>query len=433
MILAYYLRCILILIWCKCMFLSVYNRGICILLLAISQSAIANNTGNQSLQFSGFSTIGAVYSDSEDYGYRNNISSDEGAFKGGIDFKQHSLLGLQTNWSISSEFDFVSQAVLRDLPEPSLNRYITLAFLRYELNTHWSFRLGRTATDLFLLTEYRDIGFSYAWATAPNEVYGLIPYRSLDGIDITYSQRALGGVLKGKVFTGISEADISTADIVEQVKAKDIVGVSLSFDHFNWLVNAKYSQSKIASEATSSELLSTSISQIPDFLWPNSDAFAQSILLDGERVKYYSLSGQYQWKQWLASLEVSRITSKSRVIPKINSAYVALSYQFDAHQFYGIYAFVNSRQYVFDEAGVNEELLPELVDASTQVMNSYAPNQNTISLGWRWNITNYMASSLQWNYTQIDSSGDSLWLNTASSQDNAENINTILLNLSMAF
>ncbi len=415
------------------MFLALHKYTLCCFLLIFTSSAIANEEGNEQFQFSGFATLGAVISDSDHHGYRKTVNSDEAVYSGEVDFKQHSLLGLQADWNISSNFDFVYQGVLRDLPEPSFDRYTTLAFLRYEVNTNWSVRIGRTAPDLFLLTEYRDVDFSYIWATAPNEVYGIVPYRSIDGIDVTYNKRGLGGVFTGKVFTGSSEAEISASSIVEEIKIEDIIGVSLSFDHFNWVIHAKHSQVKIANEPESNALLASGISQIPDFLWPNSQAFAQSILMKGKEVTYSSISGQYQWSNWLASAEMSRIASESEVVPEITSGYAALSYQINSHQFYGIYAYTDSRTYDFNEPGVNEPVLEEVIHATNTLMNFYAPNQDTISLGWRWDITNYMASSLQWNYTTLSEGGSTLWINKSEHHDEEDKINTFFLTLSMVF
>jgi hypothetical protein len=414
------------------MFLAQCKNLLFFSLIVLTPYAVANEADNNKLQFSGFATLGAVYSDSSHHGYRKDVSSDKGVYSGEIDLKQHSLLGLQTNWAISPSFDFVYQGVLRDLPEPSLDRYTTLAFLRYEMNTNWSFRVGRTAPDLFLLTEYRDVDFSYPWATAPNEIYGIIPYRSIDGVDVTYNQRVLGGVFKTKLFTGSSEAEISAISVVEEIKIEDLVGISLSFDHFNWIVQAKYTQATIANDAKTNQMGIDIISQVPDFLWPNANAFAQSLGLAGKQANYASVSGQYVWQDWLASAELARITSEDQVFPSITSGYSALSYQFNAHQVYGIYAFTNSDYYVFNEPGVNRAALGELIQGVTSLKNFYATNQQTFSLGWRWDITNYMASTLQWNHTKLGEQGTTLWL-THPGQEVAENINTYLLSLSMVF
>jgi len=401
-------------------------------LFLISPVKANDGTGDQ-LQFSGFATLGMVYSDSDQYGYRKGVSSDGAVSSDDIDFKQHSLLGLQVDWSISPKFDAVYQGVLRDLPESSFDRYTTLAFLRYEVDAHWSIRVGRTAPDIFLLTEYRDVDFSYIWATAPNEVYGIVPYRSIDGIDVTYSQRGLGGFFTSKLFTGSSEGEISDSSILETIKIKNIMGIVLSFDHFNWIVHAKHSKVTIDNEPKSNAFLANSINQVPDFLWPNSSEFAQSILMSGEDVNYSSISGQYQWQRWLASAEWSQIKSKSAVLPKITSAYAALSYEVDAHQFYSIYAFTESSTYVFDEAGVNEAALRELIYGINEAMNFYSPDQKTVSLGWRYDISSNMAASFQWNYTKLDKSGTTLWLSKPDQPKTSENINTFFLTLSVVF
>jgi len=409
-----------------------YKKISCCLLLAFIPYVSASEAGNDALELSGFATLGTVYSDSDHHGYRKNINSDTAVYAGDIDFKQHTLLGLQENWSISSNFDFVYQGVLRDLPKPSFDRYTTLAFLRYEVNANWSVRVGRTAPDLFLLTEYRDVDFSYIWATAPNEVYGMMPYRSLDGVDVTYSQRAFGGVFKTKLFTGSSESEISGINFIEDTAIEDVIGLSLSFDHFNWIVNLKHSQITAANESINNAFLAKTISQVPDFLWPNSQDFAQSILIYGEKVSYTSVSGQYRWGDWLATTEFSQINSKSNAVQKTSSGYAALSYQLNAHQFYTIYALANSDNYVFDEPGVNEVVLEDLIHGTMQALNFFSANQKTLSLGWRWDITNDVASSLQWNYTQIEDAGSVLWLNK-SDHNEAENVNTVLLTLSMVF
>lgn len=410
-----------------------YKYSMCSCLFALALPTTASEIGNDALQLSGFATLGSAFSDSEYHGYRKNVSSDQGVFSGNVDFKQHTLLGLQADWSASSSIDFVFQGVLRDLPKTSFDRLTTLAFLRYELNSNWTFRVGRTAPDLFLLTEYRDVDFSYIWATAPNEIYGIVPYKSIDGVDVTYSQRVFGGVFNSKFFTGSSAGEISTIEIIQETKIEDILGVSLSFDHFNWIVNGKYSQVKIANEAEVNKFLAESISNVPDFLWPNSQTFAQSLLMKGEEVSYLSVSGQYQWQSWLVSAELSQMNSPSDVIPRINSGYASISYRLNAHQFYTVFAFTDSNKYIFNEPGVNEDVLEELVDVTTKVMNFYAANQSTVSFGWRWDITNNIASSLQWNYTSVEAEGGTLWLNKIPHHDSEEKINTVLYTLSMVF
>lgn len=383
-------------------------------------------------ELSGFGTLGAVYSDSENYGYRKDVSSGHGVFSGDLDLKTHSLLGLQLDTRLSDNVEFIAQAIVRDLQTPSFDRYLTLAFFRYDLSPHWSFSIGRTAPDLFLLTEFRDVDFSYHWATAPSEVYGIIPYRSLNGADVTYSTRIKNGTFKTKLFTGSSDAEIASNLLTETIKIDNVIGVSFSFEQFNWSLNANYSQVKIANEAKSNQFLSDKISQLPDFIWPNAAKTSQQLILNNESVRYASVSGQYLLNDWLFSAELAQINSPSPVIPKITSGYAGLSYQFNDHNFYGVLATTHSNSVVLDESGINVALASELIVATKEVFSFYASNQRTFSLGWRWDVNPTLATSLQWNNTHIDQDGGTLWIDRTIDSP-AESVNTFMLNMSFIF
>jgi len=113
------------------------------------------------VSISGFGTIGVVTTDSDYFGYRADFSKSGGVFKDDFDFAESTNLGIQFDIIATEEIDIVVQAIYRDQQELNLDTALNLAFVRYAPNANWSFRLGRTAYDLFLLTEYRDIGYAY--------------------------------------------------------------------------------------------------------------------------------------------------------------------------------------------------------------------------------------------------------------------------------
>lgn len=84
------------------MIITQFKNLLFLFLLIFTSHVTANETENSKLQFSGFATIGVVISDSDQYGYRKDVISDEAVYSGEVGFKQHSLLGLQANWSLST-------------------------------------------------------------------------------------------------------------------------------------------------------------------------------------------------------------------------------------------------------------------------------------------------------------------------------------------
>lgn len=387
---------------------------------------------NDNFQFSGFGTLGVVLSDSDTHGYRRNVSLDYGVFSGDVDFKNNTLLGLQLDSKLTEHIDFTGQVVLRDLPDNSLKNYLTQANFRFHATPNWTFRVGRTSPDLFLMTEYRDIDFSYPWATPPNEIYSIIPNHYIDGLDVTYSTKLKSATLSTKLFTGVSEAKVASTVVTESIKLEDIYGLSITYDDFLWAIQAKFSQVSIAEEIQSGQLITQQLEFVPDLIWPNAIEFADNLSLKNEKLFYSSINGQFSWSQWQLSFELARINSDSTIVPKIGSAYAGASYQLQSHQLFSLIAFTHAHNYTFDENNVVEEAIPELITAIDETLNFYTSNQRTFTLGWRWDISSSVASTIQWNHTKIDAKGSTLWW-TPGADLNDESVNTLMFNLSFVF
>jgi hypothetical protein len=387
----------------------------------------ANDTTN----LSSFGVLGLTLSDSERYGYRPSIGSDKGVYKGDIDFLSRSLIGFQVDSTLSDDLDVVAQVTLKDVPKSNLNSYVSLAFLRYSPSSNWSFRVGRTAPDLFLVTEFRNVNFSYNWASVPTEVYGVIPYRHIDGLDVDYTTRYLDGTLSTKIFTGQSYADIPTTFSIEKIKIENVIGFSTKFEKDDWVLQARHSRVTIANEGEANKLLLGGIGQIPTAIWPDSNEFAKNLILKGSQLQFYSIGFQKYIDRWLFSAEASQVTADSEIIPQITSGYGSLAYQNNQHTFYGLGAVVQADNYMFKDEVINQGNFPELVSSIEQVGNFYAFNQRSLSLGWRWDISSVVSSTLQFTQTHIEDNGGTLWV-IDTNNNSKDTVNTVFINLSWA-
>ena len=393
----------------------------------------ATNVIAQDAQWSGFGTLGVTMSDSNTYGYRSDLSGDDGVFAGDVDLKSLSILGAQVEKSFSPTIDMVAQVALRDIGEADAHNYLTMAFLRYVPSANWSFRAGRLTPDLFMITEYRNINLAYTWANVPNEIYGMIPFKYIDGADFTYSQQVNNGTLNFKLFAGQSEALISALGDSELTKLKNMFGTSLIYDQNDWNIQARFTRAEIDSESEAVQLLSQQIEQIPDFIWPDKENMYSQFVVKGEEAQYLSLSGQKYWQQWLFSFELAMLDSDSDMIQQNSSGYISAAYQHNLHTFYSVFARTTADQYIFTE-DIREEFIPNsnlLIDAIETAMNFYSSNQQTISFGWRWDVTSTVTSKLQINTTNIDDSGGTLWLNPTNSKAK-KTVSSLMYTLSFA-
>ncbi len=397
------------------------------------------------LQFSGFGTLGVVNVNSDVYGYRQDISQEDGSFDGELELSSTSILGLQLDYAASTSFDLVYQAVYRNQNEITLDTVSSLAFIRYSPSPTWSYRLGRTPLDLFLLTEFRDVGFAYTWAHTPTEVYGLVPYRYLDGGDVSFNTNFNQMAFRAKLFMGISESDFSGYKTPEAVKLDDILGLSFSLESFNWSLQTRFSKVKVVDDVQSTRDINTALyamtQNVPgfDFIWPGAESLISLMTIENAEVKYFSFGGRYETENWDFMGEFSLVRSDREVIPDLQGGYASIIYHTNEHSFYGIYALTNSDNFNIDELGISTGALSmvpggmEVYYAVDAQMNFYASNQTTTSLGWRWNFSDSIALKLQWDHTQVDEKGGTLWQNKSFINTPERSINSIFTNLSFIF
>lgn len=370
---------------------------------------------------SGFGTLGIVTTDSDEFGYRADFSKPGGVFDGDFDFAETSNLGIQFDIIATDKIDFVVQAIYRDQTELSLDNAINLAFVRYSPNANWSFRAGRTAYDLFLLTEYRDIGYAYTWAHVPSEIYGVFPHRFLDGVDVTYSQPIGDLTFAAKAFYGKSKFGMTAFSLPSSgdFKLDDIAGVALDLQSMNWDVALNHTKLKFDSDGF--EELVVGLKQLDalvpnfEFIWPNATAFAEGLDLDNKRGSYTSVSGQYRFDSVTVISELAQIKSDSLSVQKVNSGYLSGVFHKNAHNFFASVAFSETEQFDLASVDINLAALAQVPDGllaygfSDVFLSFYSINQQTYSVGWRWDFEENMSFKLQLDHTRITKGGSTFW------------------------
>ena len=166
-------------------------------------------------------------------------------------------------------------------------------------------------------------------------------------------------------------------------------------------------------------------------MWPNSANFAQSLTYKEARLTYYSIAFKKYINHWLFSSEVSRVNSSTPVVPQITSGYGSVAYQKNKNTFYGVGAIVTADNYTFQQDAINESNYPELVFGIEQLGNVYAFNQQSLSIGWRYDISSVVSSTVQFTTTRIDNNGGNLWVNSKADLS-PETVNTLFINVSWA-
>jgi hypothetical protein len=292
-------------------------------------------------------------------------------------------------------------------------------------------------TDLFLLSEYRNVGFAYLWARPPIEFYGTLALDSYDGVDVTYSPPLSDGLLQFKVFAGQSDQTFTSQIGDIELKFDPIIGANLTWESENWRSRIVYQESTYDSSIESIAPLVAGLSAIPATVWPAAANLASKLETQGKVMRYSSLGLAYDNHPWVSQAELGFINSGSEAtLPDLLTAYLSIGRNFDSII---VYAMVAKARNTKDTLAVPAEpsggTIPMLV-ALEQGIQLFADqtgiDQQSLSLGMHWDMRHDLALKLQWDRTWVKAFGTALWDQTGP-VDQERAVDTFSINLNFIF
>jgi hypothetical protein len=405
--------------------------------LAVSPLAQADD-----LRLSGFGTLGYSHDNRDRIGFMRNTSQPVSE-NTNSSFVSDSTLGLQLNYTVSPQFEAVVQAVARDKSHTSLGNSIEWAFLAWHPNEAIDLRVGRMGLDAFLLSEYRNLGFSQPWVRPPTEFYGWIPLFSVNGIDAAYNLRHGDTRWRVKAQFGKTATDVplDTRNAF-RFKADDIAALTVQAEHGPWQFKSSLINFTAGSQPDSLGPLSNGLAAIAAGA-PSAAIRREAAALNSElrvrdaAVRYRSLGAVYDDGTWLLQSEIARISSDSRMLPSGKTGYATIGRRFGSLTPYlGVARFKPEREAVVAQA--NWSALGATA-VSTQIAaagayNNFRIDQRTTTLGLRMDVSSRTALKLQWDRSRMGARGYGLWqVNNLVDGSKSEKVDVISVSLDFVF
>ena len=400
------------------------------LLIASTASAEQNE-----LNISGFGTLATATADTRNYQFRTDRSQAEFAKKDGFAFKPLSLIGVQLDYTLSDNLDFVGQFVYREQDEQNIGSITQMAFLRYDISPAWQVRAGRLAADIFHFSDTRDVSIAYPWVKVPTEVYGIVPARSFDGGDISYTTPFSDFNLSVKGFWGSGESDFSSNEN-SPIKFNDLRSIGVEFTAFDWSVALKHTETKAENDNADVAVVAAAVAQLQPF-WIGATKFSEEVSLRNASIHYTSLYFNRFIGDWELSGEFSHIDSNSIALRPSFNGFLNLSYLYGAHTFYALYSFARTDTYFLNEEQpafpINQNTA-EIVLFVEEVASSLAHRQQSYSVGWRWDLKENLAFKAQVERTDVKARGTGLRARDGLIVDDEDGVaHTLFLALSFSF
>jgi len=379
------------------------------------------------LRFNGFGTLGLVRAHNS-AGWEFTREKIQPAEEGRIKTKVDTRVGLQANWQPSPRWEGVTQVVLKNKnPEAPIEQYVDWAFVAYRPTPDWTFRVGRTAIDIFLLVDYRNVGFAYPWVRPNSEFYGWLTPDANDGMDATYAWADGSAQWRMKLSYGQSRTALlgPREDDAPMLRNKGIFTTTLSREDDGLLLKASYARARSTItglggiQALDQGLAGLQALPVPSVA-QEATVLRDNVDFNNRFSDYLALGASYEQGPWWLHAEVNRLGGEL-----INSngwrAYGSVAYRFGRVTGYTMWGrALPAGAPVAAPSDWAATLAPLVGDAmaqqaamlgtaAAQASNLSRIDQRSNSLGLRWDFDARMALKLQWDHSRMRMDGSGLW------------------------
>lgn len=360
---------------------QVMGNFFAIAILLVQLLVVSPVAANEESAFSlnGFGTLGAARTTGNQAEFVRDLSQPRGTTDH-WDARVDSILGLQANWQLTPQLEAVVQATSRYRYDRTFTPEISWAFLKYDPNPQLSLRAGRLGTEFFMLADSRLVGYSYLPVRPPGDFFWYLPFYAIDGVDLAVTVPVGEDVLRGKIYYGVSDANIPLADKQWKIDGSAMAGGYLDYQAGAWLFRLSYANIRFSNDLPIDDVLAAYL--------PAAQAAqaGQYLTTANTRSHYYSFGAIYDSGPWQFQLMLNKIKQGSNIFQSSDGGYMLAGYRIGPVTPYLGYSWIHS-----DSRG--NTLNPVVAS----IMADSHADQNTTMLGARWDFTRNMAIKAQWD------------------------------------
>jgi hypothetical protein len=364
-------------------------------------SAYAQESGMPAVTVSGFGTLALTQtnSDGAQFVRPNQSAGATKTARTGVD----SNFGVQANSTLNSWLSATVQGLVRKDGEDDFGGELAWAFLKGKVNDNLSVRVGRMGLPVFLISDYRNVGYANTMLRPPAEVYAQVPLNSIDGIDATWQQSFGDTSLSAQLAFGRTHNPIATSTATVHVDGTSLVALNLVAEHGPVTLRFGRADGKLTvnDSASLNSLLGGLRATAAGYKFATLSTLADDLALDKKKASFTSVGMTTDWKDIVLQAEYAKRKTDSYV-NDTNSWYVMGGYRIGKFLPYYNHAEAKSAGHVANTvpaacpAGYPAACTPTLMALSAGVNVLSAPaNQSTDTLGVRWDLYRNMALKVQ--------------------------------------
>ncbi len=401
-------------------------------------TAVAGAVAEDALKISGFGTIALTSSNSDVLGFRRNFDSGSLLYGDSPSLKQDSSLGLQLDYSATSNLRGVLQLLAKDRVDNSPEDFVNYAFIEYSPFAWVSARAGRVPLDIFLLADYRDVGFAYSWVRPVSSIYRTLFYDHYDGAEIRFSHQFGRGLAEVRLNAGALDA-LLPLDTIGEVRYsfKPLLGINLRYYWGAWKFIGGVQRLVIDGVSDQLSAPSSLFAGMSDEEFPFSSLLAREVSLVDSHSTYFSAGIAYEEEPWFILGEIAKYDFERALGLNYTCGYLSVGYQVGHWTpFVVLSAFrgdLDTPIEGFEKYENSVRAKMGMAAVRALVHDTYS-DEGTVSLGVRWDVWENVSLKTQWDYCQVLGGHGALWRRKElETSDRDESVSIFTLALSFIF
>jgi len=278
--------------------------------LAVSTAYAQDGTGFPAVKVSGFGSAAVTYSDNghAEFVRPNQAAGSSRDLRAGID----SNLGVQADMPVNSWLSFTGQVLVRQDAEQHFGAELAWAFAKARINDELSLRVGRVGLPVFMISDYRNVGYANTLLRPPAELYSQVPMNSLDGVDVTWQHGFGDTTVTSQLAVGVTKTPLSETT---HVRGKDIVALNITAEHGPFTLRAGHARTKMS--VTGNASLNTLVGGLraagTGYGLPQLNALAGEIEAVDKKGVFNSLGLSMDWNNIVLQSEFAKRKNESYI------------------------------------------------------------------------------------------------------------------------
>lgn len=357
---------------------------------------VAGHAG--AIEFDGFATMGVTMNDQEegvqDVTYLDAINPSPG-------FLQDAKFGLQVSADVAEDMNVVAQLLARGVQD-DFDLVVSWAYLDVSVSNNFKLRAGKMKEPVFLISDYYEVSYAYPWIRPPQEVYINNPVQTLNGLIFQYSASGGGVNYLLQPYFGTNSEPIPGSEGAARFQAEDYVGLALTMSNTAFTFHASSFHTKVTTEGMMPMVMDSDnnptngITPLDPFAGNGSFGTMTLLNVAGEGEATVSNVGlSWDVANFVGYTEyVTRDITKQLelMFPDQNAYYVTLGYR--------IGKFMPHITFAHSEADPLAPTGP--TDPISYFASIVAINQDTLTLGFRYEINDSAAFKMEWSQISLD-------------------------------